>query len=110
MRIVVVAPVAVCMLSEEALNLFGLTDDHAELDFPSFLTLLHRMDRGPTFRAFDSARMQAGRLDIRVWAVRPDGELRQLWLRADPEIAPDGMLDAFVGAILDVTDETPAAA
>ncbi len=93
--------------SDEVFRIHGLEKgDCPTLD--EAIELYHHDDRLKVRDAMDKVMVQGVSHEFSARIVRPDGEIRNIVSRAQVERAPDGTIIGFIGAFLDVTDQTRA--
>ena len=98
----------VVALSYEACRIFGLAPDEAQQPLASWRErwerLLHAEDRDRVVAAARDVLARGGLYDVEYRIVRPDGEVRTVYSRAEIAIAADGRLRRGFGMVQDVTD------
>jgi PAS domain S-box-containing protein len=78
------------------------------MDNPSsFREIIHPEDRVPVLAKLDEG-LPTGKLDERFRIVRPDGDIRWVWVRGFPVRDSGGKILRLVGTALDITTETKA--
>jgi diguanylate cyclase (GGDEF)-like protein/PAS domain S-box-containing protein len=85
-------------------SIFGLAPAMTGLSFGEFLKILDPGDRDHVARTGEDVIAHPRTFVVECRAVRPDGVTRNVVVRGEPELAPDGRLVAFQGTMQDVTD------
>jgi C4-dicarboxylate-specific signal transduction histidine kinase len=97
--------------SEEHRRLFGL--DPARESIPSldeFCQRIHPGDRDRTIEDLDKAIRAGTNVEAHFRLVLSEGTTRYMYGIGHPVVKPSGNTDAFVGAVMDVTERTQAVA
>jgi PAS domain S-box-containing protein len=85
----------------------GRTSKSFMEDPSSCLGLIHPDDRPDVAKKFDDA-IHNGRFDERLRIIKPDGEIRWVWVRGFPDRDSEGNLKRLVGTALDITAQKQA--
>lgn len=95
--------------SDEVFRIHGLEIGKAPA-FEAAIDLYHPEDRHLVREAVEKVMVGGAAHEFSARIIRPDGEIRNIFSRAQVEQAPDGRTIGFIGAFLDVTDQTRAEA
>jgi len=88
--------------SEGIRELFGL--ESAETRIDALVDRVHPRDRETATGAIESARKQPGPFSYEVRVVRPDGEVRRVFTRAEALADRDGRVVAVFGRARDISE------
>lgn len=95
--------------SDEVFRIHGLEIGKAPT-FETAIDFYHPEDRHLVREAVEKVMVGGAAHEFSARILRPDGEVRNIFSRAQVEQAPDGQIIGFIGAFLDVTDQTRAEA
>ena len=95
--------------SDEVFRIHGLQVGKAPT-FEEAIEFYHPEDRHLVLEAVEKVMVGGAAHEFSARIMRPDGEIRNIFSRAQVEQAPDGRTIGFIGAFLDVTDQTRAEA
>jgi PAS domain S-box-containing protein len=97
--------------SEEHHRLFGLDPEREGVPpFDEFYQRIHPEDRDRTIEDLDKAISAGTNVEAYFRVVLSEGTTRYMYGIGHPEVKPSGNTDAFVGAVMDVTERTQAVA
>lgn len=89
--------------ADQTYRIFGLEPQSGRFDFSSALMFSHPDDRERTSEAIKRAAISGEPFEIDARIIRPDGEVRSLIFKGQPECV-DGRPVALFGVVTDVTE------
>ncbi len=91
-------------ISPSVAGVFGLTPEQVLADPESLLRLVHPNDVATLKSAFRPAALHGKPTELENRIVRPDGQVRWVWIRIWPILEPDGTFERLGLLVRDVTD------
>jgi PAS domain S-box-containing protein len=90
--------------SDEGLRIFGLSPESGSWTHAENLRRIHPEDRERVAEADAASLAKGGQFDIEYRIVRPDGEIRTVYERAEPVHDQHGRPLRLIGTVRDVTE------
>ena len=90
--------------SDQALEILGVASDELGPTLDDFMQRVHPDDRDRLRRKRAEWMEQGGEFELEYRVVRPDGEVRWLYARAEHLKKPDGAVAFSTGTLHDITD------
>lgn len=90
--------------SDEGLRIFGLSPESGSWTHAENLRRIHPEDRERVAEADAASLAKGGQFDIEYRIVRPDGEIRTVYERAEPVHDEHGRPLRLIGTVRDVTE------
>jgi len=94
--------------SSEALRIFGYDAGMTDLAVDDWQRRVHPDDIGPTLAILDASRDRGATFDMRYRIVRPDGSVRVIHERIEPELDAAGVIIGETGTLQDITEQDRA--